>query len=85
VSLVHDEDVLALAPRTLYRRIPRALDALPELIAALEADFDVVARNGYRRTVGYPQVEAAINAAGDTALLCALLAVELDPTVSESG
>jgi hypothetical protein len=81
VSLLNDEDVLALAPRTLYRRIRRNVDALAEPVAAFEADFDVVARNGYRRTVNYAKLEAVTDPAGDTGLLCALLAVELDATV----
>ncbi len=82
VSLVNDADVLGLAPRTLYRRIRGAVEALAGPVATLEADFDVVARNGYRRTVDYAKVEAVSQPDGDTALLCALVAVELDPSVA---
>lgn len=81
VSNVNDERVLSLPPRALYRRCRQAVDALTGPVAALGSDFDVVARNGYRRQVDAAKVEAVTGPAGDIALLCALLAVELDPAV----
>jgi hypothetical protein len=55
--------------KTRLDRYARPLDALPEPVAELKADFDVVARNGYRRQVSCRMVEAVTDVAGDTALL----------------
>jgi hypothetical protein len=85
VSARFDSDVLQHSPRTIFRRIRRDVRDLRGKVDSLMADWDVVERNGHRRRVRYPLVEAVSDAAIGTAIVCVMLAAELDLTHGGRG
>jgi hypothetical protein len=81
VSGRNDEELLGCSPRWLYRYVREAFKAVEQPTAAVADDFDVVARNGYRRVVSGDKVSEVHETAGDLAIDMALIAVRLDPGV----
>src|SRR4051812_48676687 len=81
VSNRNDADLLSHSARWMYRYVREAFKAVEQPTAAVADDFDVVARNGYRRVVSGEKVSEVHETAGDLAIDMALIAVRVDAGV----
>lgn len=77
ISNQNDDDRITRSSRTVFREIRARVRELESVARAAAGDFDVVARNGHRRSVNEDLVSDATTVGGDLAMLLALVAVEL--------